>query len=50
MTKVEYIKQNEDRHFAIVDTGMNDMIRPALYEAYMQIIEVNRALVREKAV
>lgn len=50
VTKVEYIKQNEDRHFAIVDTGMNDMIRPALYEAYMQIIEVNRALVREKAV
>ena len=50
VTKVEYIKQNEDRHFAIVDTGMNDMIRPALYEAYMQIIEVNPSLVREKAV
>ena len=48
--KVEYIKQNEDRRFAIVDTGMNDMIRPALYEAYMQIIEVNPSLVREKAV
>ncbi|QBQ63678.1 diaminopimelate decarboxylase [Actinobacillus indolicus] len=50
VTKVEYIKQNEDRRFAIVDTGMNDMIRPALYEAYMQIIEVNPSLVREKAV
>lgn len=50
VTKVEYIKQNEDRNFAIVDTGMNDMIRPALYEAYMQIIEVNPSLVREKAV
>ncbi|AUI66755.1 MULTISPECIES: diaminopimelate decarboxylase [Glaesserella] len=50
VTKVEYIKQNEDRHFAIVDTGMNDMIRPALYEAYMQIIEVNRPLAAEKAV
>ncbi|WP_301098780.1 diaminopimelate decarboxylase [Otariodibacter sp.] len=48
VTKVEYLKQNEDRNFAIVDTGMNDMIRPALYEAYMQIIEVNRALVREE--
>lgn len=50
VTKVEYIKQNEERRFAIVDTGMNDMIRPALYEAYMQIIEVNPSLVREKAV
>lgn len=50
VTKVEYIKQNEDRHFAIVDTGMNDMIRPALYEAYMQIIEVNRPLATPKAV
>lgn len=49
VTKVEYLKQNEDRRFAIVDTGMNDMIRPALYEAYMQIIEVDRQLVREKA-
>lgn len=48
VTKVEYLKQNEDRHFAIVDTGMNDMIRPALYQAYMQITEVNQALVREK--
>ena len=50
VTKVEYIKQNEDRNFAIVDTGMNDMIRPALYEAYMQIIEVNRPLAAEKSV
>ncbi|MCK3655370.1 diaminopimelate decarboxylase [Pasteurellaceae bacterium Macca] len=49
LTKVEYLKENEDRRFAIVDTGMNDMIRPALYEAYMQIIEVDRTLPREKA-
>lgn len=50
VTKVEYLKTNEDRHFAIVDTGMNDMIRPALYEAYMQITEVDQSLAREKAV
>ena len=49
VTKVEYLKSNEDRNFAIVDTGMNDMIRPALYEAYMQITEVNQSLDREKA-
>ncbi|MEE3700885.1 diaminopimelate decarboxylase [Mannheimia haemolytica] len=50
VTKVEYLKQNEDRNFAIVDTGMNDMIRPALYEAYMQITEVDKTLDRDKAV
>lgn len=50
VTKVEYLKQNEDRNFAIVDTGMNDMIRPALYEAYMKIIEVDQSLNRENAV
>ena len=50
VTKVEYLKANEDRNFAIVDTGMNDMIRPALYEAYMQITEVDQSLAREKAV
>lgn len=50
VTKVEYLKQNEDRNFAIVDTGMNDMIRPALYEAYMRIIEVDQSISREKAV
>ena len=48
--KVEYLKSNEDRNFAIVDTGMNDMIRPALYEAYMQITEVNQSLDRKKAI
>lgn len=50
VTKVEYIKTNESRNFAIVDAGMNDMIRPALYEAYMNIIETDRTLGREQAV
>ncbi|ARU64019.1 diaminopimelate decarboxylase [Histophilus somni] len=50
LTRVEYIKSNESRHFAIVDTGMNDMIRPALYQAYMNIIEVDRTLSRETKV
>ncbi|TDQ56387.1 diaminopimelate decarboxylase [Mesocricetibacter intestinalis] len=47
VTKVEYLKSNENRHFAIVDAGMNDMIRPALYQAHMEIIEVARDLDRE---
>lgn len=50
VTKVEYLKSNEDRHFAIVDTGMNDMIRPALYEAYMELVEVDRSLNRQEAI
>ncbi|OBW92173.1 diaminopimelate decarboxylase [Gallibacterium genomosp. 3] len=47
VTKVEYLKSNEDFNFAIVDAGMNDMIRPALYQAYMEIIEIDRTLTRE---
>ena len=50
VAKVQYLKSNESRNFAITDTGMNDMIRPALYEAYMNIIEIDRTLGREKAV
>ena len=50
VAKVQYLKRNESRNFAITDTGMNDMIRPALYEAYMNIIEIDRTLEREKAI
>ena len=49
LAKVQYLKSNESHNFAITDTGMNDMIRPALYEAYMNIIEIDRTLEREKA-
>ncbi|VEI58392.1 diaminopimelate decarboxylase [Pasteurella multocida] len=50
VTKVEYLKHNENRHFAIVNAGMNDMIRPALYQAYMNIIEIDRTLDRKPQV
>ena len=50
VAKVQYLKSNESRNFAITDTGMNDMIRPAPYEAYMNIIEIDRTLEREKAI
>ena len=50
VAKVQYLKSNESRNFAITNTGMNDMIRPALYEAYMNIIEIDRTLEREKAI
>ncbi|WP_443090936.1 diaminopimelate decarboxylase [Basfia succiniciproducens] len=50
VTKVEYLKSNETHNFAIVDAGMNDMIRPALYQAYMNIIEADRTLNRESKI
>ncbi len=50
VAKVQYLKSNESRNFAITDTGMTDMIRPALYEAYMNIIEIDRTLEREKTI
>ena len=40
ITEVEYLKPTEHKHFAIIDAAMNDLIRPALYQAYQQIIAV----------
>ena len=37
LTRVEYVKQNEDKQFVIVDAAMNDLMRPALYQAYHHI-------------
>ncbi|EIJ41302.1 diaminopimelate decarboxylase [Beggiatoa alba B18LD] len=37
VTKVEYLKQTPDKHFAIIDAAMNDLIRPALYSAWQAV-------------
>jgi diaminopimelate decarboxylase len=37
VTRIEYIKQNADKNFAIVDAGMNDLLRPALYQTQQTI-------------
>lgn len=37
VTEVEYLKPTEHKHFAIIDAAMNDLIRPALYQAYQEI-------------
>lgn len=37
LTKVEYLKQNAEKNFCIVDAAMNDLIRPALYSAWQRI-------------
>ena len=41
LTKVEYLKHTESKNFAIVDAAMNDLMRPALYDAYHNIVAVN---------
>ena len=41
LTKVEYLKMGEEKNFAIVDVAMNDLIRPALYQAWQEIIPLN---------
>ena len=43
ITRVEYLKSNSSKNFAIVDAGMNDLLRPSLYQAYHQIDNVNEA-------
>ena len=40
LTRVEHLKRNGERHFAIVDAAMNDLIRPALYQAQQDIVQV----------
>jgi diaminopimelate decarboxylase len=48
VTEVELLKTNQDRHFAIVDAAMNDLIRPSLYQAWQAIIEVEKTETAEK--
>ena len=40
LTRVEYLKPGEEKNFAIVDAAMNDLMRPALYDAYHGILPV----------
>ncbi|HEV3409976.1 MAG TPA: diaminopimelate decarboxylase, partial [Chthoniobacterales bacterium] len=42
LTRVRYVKQAEQKKFIIVDAGMNDLIRPALYQSYHEIVPVRK--------
>lgn len=42
LTRVEYLKHTTARNFAIVDAAMNDLMRPALYDAYHEILPVRK--------
>ena len=41
LTRVEYLKHTRHKNFAIVDAAMNDLMRPALYDAYHEILPVS---------
>ena len=43
LPRVEYLKENAWRNFAVIDAAMNDLIRPALYQAWHDVLPVNRA-------
>ncbi|QIL90544.1 diaminopimelate decarboxylase [Microbulbifer sp. SH-1] len=43
LTRVEYLKRTEGHNFAIVDAAMNDNLRPALYQAWQDIVAVTPA-------
>ena len=49
LTKVELIKQGAEKNFAIVDAAMNDLLRPALYSAWQNIIPINTESDRPQA-
>lgn len=42
LTRVEYLKPGETKNFAIVDAAMNDLARPALYDAWHEVVAVDR--------
>lgn len=48
VTKVTYVKEGETKKFAIVDAGMTDLIRPALYQAYHKVENITSDLPEEK--
>jgi diaminopimelate decarboxylase len=41
VSQVNYVKHSEDKNFAVVDAAMNDLIRPSLYDAWLDIIRVD---------
>jgi len=44
VSKIEFLKLNDHKNFAIIDAAMNDLIRPALYSAWQNIIPINNQL------
>jgi diaminopimelate decarboxylase len=49
LARVEYLKLGGERNFAVVDAAMNDLLRPALYGAWQDILPVSRAAMDDSA-
>jgi len=50
LTRVEYLKSNREKNFAIVDAAMNDLIRPALYGSWQEVLPVRSASRADKKI
>jgi diaminopimelate decarboxylase len=50
LTRVEYLKHTPYKNFAIVDTGMNDLLRPALYGAWHPVLPIARRAAEEEKI
>ena len=50
VAQVQYVKDGENKHFIILDAGMNDLMRPALYDAYHTLLPVTRNFAKEERV
>lgn len=48
LTEVNTCKQNEGKNFAVVDAAMNDLIRPALYQAWQEVVPVRQSAAETK--
>ena len=49
LTRIEYLKHNHHKNFAIVDAGMNDLLRPALYNAWQDILPAELRTTEKKS-
>ncbi|HEY3756311.1 MAG TPA: diaminopimelate decarboxylase [Opitutaceae bacterium] len=49
LTRVEYLKRGKGKDFLIVDAGMNDLIRPAMYDAFHEIVPLHRDTTRRSS-
>jgi diaminopimelate decarboxylase len=50
LSRVEYLKRGQGRNFLIIDAAMNDLVRPAMYESYHEIVPVQRDTARRALV
>ena len=50
LSRVEYLKRGQGRNFLILDAAMNDLIRPAMYESYHEIVPLHRDTTRRALV